>query len=245
MRFDLNCDLGEGEPVVRTKQLLAHVTSANIACGGHAGDVTTMQQCVRLAKKYRVRVGAHPGLWDKENFGRSDDVVIDARELEVLLLQQVSAFERIAAGEKVRLHHIKLHGALYHAAERDPRLAGAYLKIVRSWWPKAIVYALAGGTVARSAPRAGVEVWQEAFLDRNYRDDGSLVPRSEADALVGELSRIKDRLSSLSTRGGVTTCSGGWLPVSAQTLCIHSDTPHAAQIVRALRARSSESGRRR
>jgi UPF0271 protein len=240
----LNCDLGEGEPLVRTRQLLAHVTSANIACGGHAGDVITMQRCVRLAKRYRVRAGAHPGLWDKENFGRSE-VVIDGRELEVLLLQQVAAFERITAGESVKLHHIKLHGALYHATERDPQLAEAYLKIVRSWWPKVIVYALADGTVARTAPRAGVEVWQEAFLDRNYRDDGSLVPRGEADALVSELSRIKDRLIALSKQGGVTTRSGAWLPLLPQTLCIHSDTPHAAQIVRALRARSSRSGRRR
>src|SRR5437867_12697119 len=106
MTFDLNCDLGEGEPLVRTRLLMAYVTSANIACGGHAGDVATMRRCVGLAKTYHARVGAHPGPRDRKNFGRSD-ITIDAGELELLLLQQVGALERIAAEQGVKLHHIK------------------------------------------------------------------------------------------------------------------------------------------
>jgi UPF0271 protein len=243
VRFDLNCDLGEGEPFVRTKLLMAHITSANIACGGHAGNLATMRRCVRLAKTYGVHVGAHPGPYDKKNFGRAD-IVIDTKDFQELLLQQVRALEGIATEEGVELHHIKLHGALYHATERDPSLAREYLKMVRSWWPKVIVYALAGGTVARNARRAGVEVWQEVFLDRNYGDDGSLVPRHEADALVSELARIEDRLISLRKKGGITTRSGTWLRLRPQTLCIHSDTPHAARIVRALRRVHPEFGRR-
>ncbi|HMJ63872.1 MAG TPA: LamB/YcsF family protein [Candidatus Binatia bacterium] len=234
MQFDLNCDLGEDEPLARTRLLMAHVTSANIACGGHAGDVASMRRCVRLAKTYRTLVGAHPGLCDRDNFGRSD-TRIDANELELLLLQQVGTLDRIATEEHVKLHHIKLHGALYHATERDANLARAYLSIVRHWWPKVIVYAFAGGTLARYARRVGVEVWQEAFLDRNYRDDGSLGPRSEPDALLTDLGEIRKRLDLLSTKRRIITHSEASLPIRAQTLCVHSDTPGVSRIVRMLR----------
>jgi UPF0271 protein len=224
MRFDINCDLGEGEPLARTTALMRNITSANVACGGHAGDIETMRQCIRLAKKYRVRLGAHPGSWARDNFGR-DPVAIDAAGLHLLLLQQVGALERIAKSERVKLHHIKLHGALYHATEGDPKLAQGYLEIVRRWWPKLIVYAFAEGTVARIASGARVTVWQEAFLDRNYRDDGTLVPRTEANALLTDKADLKRRLESLKH-----------LPLRPRTLCIHSDTPGAADLARLARS---------
>jgi UPF0271 protein len=233
MQFDLNCDLGEGEPVARTRLLMTCVTSANIACGGHAGDVASMRKCVQLAKEFGTNIGAHPGLCDRETFGRSD-AKINADQLELLLLQQVGALERIAAAQRLRLHHIKLHGTLYHATEHDPNLAGAYLNIVRCWWPNVIVYAFAGGTVARCARRVGVKAWEEAFLDRNYRDDGSLVPRNQPNALLTDLGEIRKRVDLLATRRRVVTTSGVSLPIRAQTLCVHSDTPEAARIVRKL-----------
>lgn len=223
MRFDLNCDLGEGEPLARTTALMRNVTSANVACGGHAGDVTTMRQCARLAKKYGVRLGAHPGPWARNDFGRGV-ISIDARGLELLLLQQIGALEQIARAEGVKLHHIKLHGGLYHATERDPKLARAYLQGVRRWWPKLVVYAQAEGTVARAARHAGVIVWEEAFLDRNYRDDGTLVPRTEPNAVITDTADFKRRLELLKTQGTI-----------ARTLCIHSDTPGAVNLSRLAR----------
>lgn len=229
MRIDLNCDLGEGEPPARTKQLMRLITSANIACGGHAGDVESMRRCVLLAKEFKVRLGAHPGCKTQDALGRGS-VQMNAAELELLLLHQVGALERIAAAEKVRLHHIKLHGGLYHATERDPALAKAFLRIVRRWWPGRIVYALAGGTVARAAASAKVEVWPEAFLDRNYDDDGSLVPRSEPRALLSQRAEILERIGSLILRRCVTTIGGKKLRVAAATLCVHSDTPQACRI---------------
>lgn len=234
MRFDLNCDLGEGESLARTKRLMAHVTSANIACGGHAGDMATMRRCVRLAKAHNVHVGAHPGSWDRRTFGRSA-ITLEDDELEQLLLQQVGLLERIATEEGVKLHHIKLHGGLYHATERDLSLARYYLAFVQHWWPKLIVYALAGGTVARCARRAGVEVWQEAFLDRNYRNDGSLVPRANPAAFLTRWSELIGRMRLLMERSAVTTVTGKTLRVPVRTICIHSDTPHAARMVRLAR----------
>ena len=122
------------------------ITSANVACGGHAGDIASMERCVAMAKKYKVRLGAHPGAVDRAGFGRGE-LKITPAELELLLMQQVGTLERIAHAHGVKLHHIKLHGALYHATERDKLLAKAFVEILLRWWPKAVVYALAGGSV--------------------------------------------------------------------------------------------------
>src|SRR5688572_12623136 len=194
MNFDLNCDLGEGEPRAHTEALTRDITSANIARGGHAGTIETMERCVQLAKNYKVRSGAHPGPADRSGFGRPD-VEITPSELELLLVQQVGTLERIAEAHSVKLHHIKLHGGLYHATERDEQLAKAYLNVVRRWWPRLVVYALAGGTVARAAK--GIEVWEEAFLDRNYLDDGRLVPRSDSNALLKTRDEVRNRIEHL------------------------------------------------
>jgi 5-oxoprolinase (ATP-hydrolysing) subunit A len=234
MRFDLNCDLGEGEAPGRTKRLMTQITSANIACGGHAGDMATMRRCVRLAQAHNVHLGAHPGSRDRQTFGRAS-VTLKSAELEQLLLEQVGLLERVATEEGVKLHHVKLHGALYHATERDLSLARHYLACVRRWWPKLIVYALAGGTVARCARRAGVKVWPEAFLDRNYRNDGSLVPRTDPAALLTRRSELMDRMRLLMERNAIATVTGKIRRVSARTICVHSDTPHAARTVRLAR----------
>lgn len=224
MKFDLNCDLGEGEARARTEALMRQITSANIACGGHAGDVDTMERCVRLAKRHNVRVGAHPGSPDRMHFGRGE-ANIGASELELLLLHQVGALERIAKAHNMKLHHIKLHGALYHATEGDERLARAYLRVVRRWWPDAVVYALAKGTVARLDKNI---VWEEGFLDRNYAAEGGLVPRRKTNALLRNLSEVRRRISQL-TQGSVLSVDGKPIPVKARTICLHSDTPRAIE----------------
>jgi len=229
--LDLNCDLGESEPLNRTRSLMRWISSANVACGGHAGDLSSMEACVRLCKQKGVRLGAHPGLWSRDNFGRGT-ARIDADELELLLLQQVSALEQIAREQTISLHHIKLHGMLYHLTETNLPLQKRYIKTVKHFWPTARIYARAGGPVVVLARRTGLDVLAEVFLDRAYRDDGMLVPRSEAGALLNEPNAVLRRIQDIIAGRGVVSASGQRLSFRAETLCIHSDTPHAPLLAR-------------
>ena len=233
MSPDFNCDLGEGEPVARTRALMRWITSANVACGGHAGDVRSMERCVRLAKRFNVKLGAHPGPWNREDFGRGP-AAVKGDELELLLIQQIGALERIAGAQGVKLHHIKLHGALYHASETNLALASRYIASVRRWWPDCIIYARAGGRLAARAERAGLNVWQEVFADRGYRDDGSLVPRGEADAIIRQRDAVVQRVRMLCAQGRVQSVSGRRLRVCADTICLHSDSPGATALAQAV-----------
>jgi len=232
MKPDLNCDLGEGEPIARTRALMRCITSANVACGGHAGDIASMTRCVRLAKQFGVKLGAHPGPWSRGDFGRGA-VQLTPDEFELLLLQQVGALEAIARAHGVALHHIKLHGALYHASEAEPALRRRYLDCVRRFWPGVRIYALAGGAVCREARRASVTAWPEAFADRAYRADGTLVPRGEAGAVLPNLGYALEHAGRL-LGGRVLTATGQNIRVTARTLCIHSDTPFATRLASVL-----------
>jgi UPF0271 protein len=231
MKLDLNCDLGEGEPVARTRALMRCITSANIACGGHAGDLRSIAGCIRLAQQSGVNVGAHPGPPGRRDFGRGP-LEVSGDELELWLLQQAGVVERLARDAGTRLHHIKLHGALYHATELSEGLARRYLTAARRWWPRAILFVRSGGIVARLARRAGVRAWEEVFADRAYRDDGSLVPRGEPGAMLAGLTDVSRRLEGLRDGGGIETVSGRRLRPRARTLCVHSDTPGAVKIAR-------------
>jgi 5-oxoprolinase (ATP-hydrolysing) subunit A len=233
MKLDLNCDLGEGESRSRTRALMRWITSANVACGGHAGDLETMDACVRLAKRFGVRVGAHPGTWSRNDFGRARvELVPDA--LELLLLQQVGALERILRRHREKLHHIKLHGALYHASEEKEGLGRRYVEAVSRWWPGCIVYVRADGHVAKLARGAGLRAWREAFADRAYLDDGSLVPRGESNALFTDTAAVRRRVQRLQQCGEVETISGRSLRLHPQTVCLHSDTPNVFRLARAV-----------
>jgi len=236
MKFDLNCDLGEGEPRARTDALMRVITSASVACGGHAGTPASMRRCVRLAKKYGVRLGAHPGPPGTNDFGRGA-IEVTPQQLEVWLIEQVGALNRIAHGNGVRLHHIKLHGALYHASETDAKLARCYVETVRCAWPRVKIFARAGGRVAAVARRAGVSVWEEAFLDRGYRDDGTLVPRGDPSALLTAVKDVLARLRRLQTKNELLSISGKVLRLRPRTLCLHSDTPRAVRLARAVAER--------
>ena len=231
MKLDLNCDLGEGEPRSRTQSLMRWITSANVACGGHAGDASTMQACARLAKQFSVRLGAHPGLMSA--FGRSADTTTPG-QLELLLLQQVGALQRIATASGVKLHHVKLHGSLYHASDASEALARCYVRTVKQWWPGVVIYALAGGRVERLAKHSGVSCWAEAFADRGYRDDGSLVPRDQPSALLDDIEAVAARVCELCTHGKFRAISGQRLRIRARTICVHSDTPEAVRLVRGI-----------
>src|SRR5689334_16376262 len=177
-RIDLNCDLGEGAG--NDAALMALVTSANIACGAHAGSLETMIETVELAARHRVMVGAHPGYFDLENFGRVERAIAPAEAARLVLMQVEQIFE--VAGS--RLRHVKLHGALYNQVSRDPLLAEAIVSDLARLWPDLIVYALAGSQFARAAKARGLRVAEEVFADRTYQRDGSLTARSQPNALI-------------------------------------------------------------
>ena len=230
--WDLNCDLGEGEPWVRTRALLRQVTSANVACGGHAGDALTMERVVVEAKALAVRLGAHPGV--PGAFGRGE-VTLSPQQLQTLVLQQVGALDVLARRHGSRLHHIKLHGALYHAVENDDALGRAYVETVARWFPQVTIYSRAGGLVLTLAHKAGITAWAEGFIDRAYRADGQLVPRNQDGALLTRTRDITERLREWRQTGGWKSLDGTWVAVPAQTLCLHGDTPGAVTLARAIR----------
>ena len=230
--WDLNCDLGEGEPWTRTRALLRQVTSANVACGGHAGDALTMERVVVEAKALAVRLGAHPGV--PGAFGRGE-VTLSPQQLQTLVLQQVGALDLLARRHDSRLHHIKLHGALYHAVENDDALGRAYVETVARWFPQVTIYSRAGGLVLTLAHKAGITAWAEGFIDRAYRADGQLVPRNQDGALLTRTRDITERLREWRQTGGWKSLDGTWVAVPAQTLCLHGDTPGAVTLARAIR----------
>ena len=222
IHYDINCDLGEGEPARKTKELMRYITSANIACGGHAGTLRSMTLAVREALAAGVYIGAHPGLLDRKSFGRGE-VKISTNMFEALLVQQVSALQTLARAEGGKLHHVKLHGALYHCTDANAAFRKTFISLTQRFWPRVIVFARAGGKTASAASEAGLTVWPEGFLDRNYLPDGSLAPRGSREALLGP-KEFKERVASL-TRGQGPVSVKSAAPV--RTWCIHSDTPHA------------------
>jgi UPF0271 protein len=195
--------------------------------------MATMRACVRLARQFGVKLGAHPGAPSSDGFGRGI-VHVTGSELELLLLQQVGTLARLAAEARVRLHHIKLHGALYHAVESHAVLARLYLRLCARWWPGCVVFALAGGRVAQGARAARVKVWEEAFADRAYRNDGTLVPRSEPGALLTDRGQILERVRRLREEETIESAQGRPLRLRARTVCLHGDTPGAGQLAQAI-----------
>ncbi len=231
MKTDLNCDLGEGEPSARTRALGRWVTSVNIACGGHAGDAGSMERCTVIAQELGVRIGAHPGVPGEGGRGA---VEITASGLRTLVLQQVGALHRLTQLHRIRLHHVKLHGSLYHAVERDPALARAYVGTIARWFGGTRIYAACGGRVAEAGALAGVAVWEEAFADRGYAEDGSLIPRGMPGAMLTGAPAVAARAKSIAEGRGVTTVAGTLLPLRPRTLCVHGDTQGSVGLARAV-----------
>jgi 5-oxoprolinase (ATP-hydrolysing) subunit A len=228
--IDLNCDLGEGGPY--DADLMRLVSSANIACGGHAGDAETMAAAVALARQHGVAIGAHPGHADRENFGRHE-LPITLVEAAALVTDQVAALEAVA-GEPPR--HIKLHGGLYHQAGRDAALGEAIVRAIVARWPRAVLIAFAGSPLVAVARSRGLTVAEEAFIDRGYAADGSLVPRGQPAAMIDDPSQAAGRAVRMVCDGVVETINGTLLPITAETLCIHGDVPEAVVMLAATRA---------
>ena len=232
-RIDLNCDLGEGG--ASDAELLRHVTSANVACGFHAGDPATMRRTVAMAAARGVAVGAHPGLPDRAGFGRGSGP-IDPADAYDLVLYQTGALRAFTTVAGIALRHVKPHGALYNQAATDPELADAVARAVRDAGDGLQLYALAGSRLVAAAEAVGVPVASEAFADRGYLADGTLVPRGSDGALLSDPDAAVRRALRLVTDGVMETADGGEIALRADTLCVHGDAPGAAQLAARLRA---------
>jgi 5-oxoprolinase (ATP-hydrolysing) subunit A len=231
--MDINCDLGEGEPVEKTRRLLRWLTSANIACGGHAGNMRTMRSCLRLCIERGVNAGAHPGFVDRGAFGRKE-MPISSSDLKSLIESQAGGLELLADEEKIPISHIKLHGALYHLVERDRRLSAVYAGFVKGRFPGMRIFAAPNGYVIPTAKRLGVEVWGEVFSDRAYTAGGGLVPRSQPGAVLQDIPEIRMRMEMFLSTGRLPLKNGETVKIAAQTVCVHADSPGALRIARLL-----------
>lgn len=235
---DLNCDLGESfgaYSLGADEAVLKHVSSANIACGFHAGDPSVMRRTVRLCLEHGVKLGAHPGLPDLQGFGRRE-LRISPSEAYELTLYQLGALEAFARAEGACLHHVKPHGALYNMAARDGQLAEAIAEAVYRFDPSLLLYGLSGSRLIAAAQRLGLTAVSEVFADRSYRSDGSLTPRTEPGAVHHEESIAVAQVLQMVTAGTVTAADGTVVPIEARTVCIHGDSPQAAVFAARLRS---------
>jgi UPF0271 protein len=234
--IDLNSDLGEYESEVflaLEAQLMPLITSVNIACGVHAGNPKLMRRTAGLAAHYGTSIGAHPGFPDVDGFGRHDRQASPS-EVESLVTMQVNRLADVLASDHLTLTHVKLHGALYNLAASNQTVADAVARAAASFNRHLLLFALAGSVLVESGKNAGLTVVQEAFVDRAYRSDGSLVPRSQSGALLKTEQQVRRQLREILS-GYVTSIKGQRVALHADSLCIHADTPQALEFVRLVR----------
>ncbi len=243
-RIDLNCDMGElPEAIADGSQeaLMPSLTSVNIACGGHAGDAQTMQATIAQALRWKLAIGAHPGYPDRTNFGRLQ-LNLPPEAIADSVYEQVRALAEVAAHAGVRLTHVKPHGALYNQAVHSRRLAEAIAKGVARWSRDVALVGLAGSPMLDVFREAGFPVAAEAFADRRYEPDGTLRSRKHPDALIRDPAEAGRQALSIVQRGTVIAHDGNQVPVNAQTICIHGDTPGAPKIATAVAKALAQAG---
>jgi len=235
--IDINSDMGEINRLLADgtyERLMNHVTSINVACGGHAGNETIMAAVVEIAKNKSVKVGAHPGYPDKENFGRID-IHIDQDELMDSIRDQIQLLVDIARGNGVELTHVKPHGALYNRAASDEAVAQTITEAVIQVDPLLKVIGLAGSKMLSVFNALGLDTMAEGFADRTYESDGMLRNRKFGDALITDPKKAANQATAM-INGYVVAVDGSEVPIDAQTICIHGDTPNAEAIAKAVRA---------
>jgi UPF0271 protein len=232
--IDLNSDLGEGAG--HDHEILDLVSSANIACGFHAGDPESILATIKAAHDRGVSLGAHPSFPDRANFGRTEMEVPPA-EVYANVAYQIGAFHALTRAAGTRMNHVKAHGALYNMAARDRALADVIANAVSSLDPMLILFAPAGSQLDFAAVELGLATASEVFADRNYLPDGSLVPRSDAQAFVHDPLEAADRIIRMLMEGKVRAVDGTDVEISAQTICVHGDNPQAVEFVTRLRDR--------
>jgi UPF0271 protein len=242
--LDLNSDVGEsfGPYVIgETATLMSQITSANVACGFHAGDPRIMQATVALARQHGVGVGAHVGYHDLVGFGRRA-IAASPEEIATDVLYQIGALFAFSQAAGVPLRHVKAHGALYNQAERDRTVAEALVEGIRQFGSPLTVVATGGSAMVSAAAEAGLPVAREAFADRAYRGDGTLAPRTMPGSVLADPELVAERAVRLATRGLVETIDGREIEVPCDTLCLHGDTPGATALAKRVRSALESAG---
>ena len=238
-RVDLNCDMGELPEAIADgsqERLMPYLTSVNVACGGHAGDQLTMAATIRQASKWRLRLGAHPGYPDRRNFGRLE-LRLSSEQIADTVFAQVGALAAVAAANGMPVLHVKPHGALYNQAVNNAEIARAIADGVKRWRSDVILVGLANSPMLDVFRKAGFEVAAEAFADRRYEPDGTLRSRRFDDALIRDPDSAAEQAWRIVEKHSVIASDGSLLPIDAQTICIHGDTPGSEQIVEAVARR--------
>ncbi|MGM7636038.1 5-oxoprolinase subunit PxpA [Bacillus sp. Hm123] len=229
MKVDINCDLGESFGAYRMgtdEEIMPFITSANIACGFHAGDPVVMRQTVKLALKHGVAIGAHPGFPDLVGFGRRP-MELSIEEAYTSVLYQLGALSAFIQAEGGKLHHVKPHGALYNMAAKDKELAEAIVQAIADFDASLILYGLSGSELIKAGKEAGLKVAEEVFVDRTYQTDGSLTSRRDPQAFIATDEEAVQQALRMVQEGKVQAVTGETIDISAHTICIHGDGPHA------------------
>ncbi|MDS9473047.1 LamB/YcsF family protein [Sporosarcina pasteurii] len=237
-RIDLNADIGESfgaYTIGNDKGILPFISSANIACGFHAGDPSIMRKTVTLALQYNVAIGAHPGFQDMISFGRRE-MKVTPEEVYELTLYQIGALQAFVSAEGGTLQHVKPHGALYNMSAKDARLAEAIARAIYQLNPKLRLYGLANSKLIEAGRKIGLETVTEIFADRTYQRDGSLTPRSHPNALITNTEKAIEQVMQIIKEQQVTTIDGSTIKLQGQTVCIHGDGENAIQFAQQVSA---------
>ncbi|HZR78394.1 MAG TPA: 5-oxoprolinase subunit PxpA [Chthoniobacterales bacterium] len=236
---DLNADLGENAG--HDEELLALVTSANIACGFHAGDANSMRSSIEAARAHNVAVGAHPSFFDRENFGRKE-LKLPVKEVSESVAYQIGIFQAIAEATSTRVNHVKPHGALYNMAARERRLADAIAEAIAKADEGLILFAPPNSALAEAGKARELQIAHEVFADRNYLGNGALVPRTRPDALLHDPAEAATRVIRMLREKKVRSVEDIDVDVRVETVCVHGDTPGAVEFARLLRSRLEKEG---
>lgn len=243
-KIDLNCDLGESfgaYTIGLDSQVLPHITSANVACGFHASDPVVMAKTVSMAKAAGVAVGAHPGYPDLQGFGRRN-MVIASSEVKAMVQYQIGALQAFCTANGVQMQHVKPHGALYNMAGKDEALAMAICEGIYEVDKGLILLGLSGSRLLSAAEKTGLRAASEVFADRGYRADGALVPRGTPGAMIEDEDLAVARVIRMVKEGAVTTADGRDIPIQADSVCVHGDSPKALAFVQKIRAGLEQAG---
>ena len=237
--IDINADVGEG--IGNEEQLLPLISSCNIACGGHAGNEETMREVVRLANKFKVKIGAHPSFPDKENFGR-EIMEISNTALYATIKNQIKLLLLVCREEQALLHHVKPHGALYNLAAKDEKTAQVIIEVMKRFHQPLKLYVPYGSVIAKIAKKENIAITYEAFADRNYNEDLSLVSRKLENALITNSKQMFAHVHNMVVHKKVRTVNGVEVPIMAETFCIHGDNPKALKLASDLREKLEGTG---
>lgn len=237
--IDLNCDMGEG--IGNDEHIMPFITSANIACGCHAGDEDTMKRTIELALQCNVAIGAHPSFDDRLNFGRTE-ISIPIQQLYDLITTQVHLLQNIAGSLGAALHHVKPHGALYNMAARDAEISYTIAKAVKDVAYDLILYGLSNSHLVTGAKKIGLRTASEVFADRTYQDNGSLTPRTLSNALIEDENNAMQQVLQMVLQQKVTAVTGNIIPIKAETICLHGDGKHAVQFAQCINQTLKQKG---